>query len=157
MGVLLLNGCAEPSFSFRGYTELSDCRSVINAEIDGGARFVDAIDAELQLEEGVVTRLAGTLLEYPVDIYVSCYNSGRVSAVDYITDVSEPEASAATFSALALALESAYGAPTERGTANSRTRIYRCASPISLVLREARLGNLDFEVSLLVVPDPTDC
>jgi hypothetical protein len=157
-GVLLLNGCAEPSFSFRGYTELSDCRNVLDAELAGGARFQDAVDTDMPLGEGVVTHLASDLFTVPVRIFVSCYRNGAVGAVDYIAETSVPEESGAWFTHISQELDAIFGSPPrESGTAESRSLIYHCGDPVSVVLREARHGEMDFEVSLLVMPGSAEC
>lgn len=158
LGVFLLNGCAEPSFTFRGYTELSDCRGVLDAELEGDARFQNAVDTDMPLGEGIVTQLAGELFSVPVDIFVSCYRNGSVAAVDYIAEVTDPEQSAAYFSRVAQELDAIFGLqPQEIGTAESRSRIYHCGDPVSVVLREARHGDMDFEVSLAVMPGSAGC
>jgi hypothetical protein len=157
VSLLLLAACAEPSFSFRGYTEHSDCRGVLNAELAGGTRFFDASDIELPRGAGIVTRMTGTLFALPVDIYVSCYDNGVVAAIDYITDASDFQTSNASFAALSREFDSLFGAPALEETADSRSRIYRCGNPSTLVLREARHGDMDYETSVLVVPQTTEC
>jgi hypothetical protein len=158
LGVFLLNGCAEPSFSFRGYSELSDCRSVLDAELAGGARFQDAADTDTPLGEGVVTQLTGDLFTVPVGIFVSCYRNGAVAAVEYIAAVTDPEESSAYFARVAQELDAIFGSPPrESGTPESRSRFYHCGDPVSVVLREARHGDMDFEVSLLVMPGSAGC
>ena len=154
---LLLSACAEPRFAFRGYTDLSDCRSVIDSELDAGAELITAFDEDLPAGEGVVTHLAGELLGSPVDILVSCYRSGQVGSVDYIGDAHEPEASAMFFLRLATELDEVFGTPFETLTADSRRWTFLCGDPATVVLREARLADMDYEISLLVIPFPTEC
>jgi hypothetical protein len=158
LGVLLLHGCAEPQFTFRGYTELSDCRAVLDAELAGGARFQDAVDTDTALGEGVVTQLVGELFTVPARIFVSCYRNGAVSSVDYISDTAVSDESAAWFEHLARELDAIFGArPRPIDTAESRTLVYNCGDPVSVVLREARHGDMDFEVSLAVMPGSATC
>ena len=157
IGVFLLSGCTQPSFSFRGYTELSECRSVIDAELAGGSRFQEAVDTEMPLGEGFVTELEGELYSVPVSIFVSCYTNGTVSAIEYISEVTDPDVSAANFASIAQGLDSIFGDPVELSSAESRSRTYHCGDPATVNLREARHGEMDFEVSLLVMPLPVTC
>jgi hypothetical protein len=157
IGVFLLNGCAEPSFSFRGYTELSECRTVIDAELAGGSTFREAVDTEMPLGEGFVTELSGELFSVPVAVFVSCYTNGTVSAVEYISEGTDPEESAANFALMAQGLDAIFGNPQELVSAESRSRTYHCGDPATVNLRAARHGESDFEVSLLVMPLPVTC
>lgn len=157
LGVLLFAGCEEPQFSFRGYTELSDCRSVIDAELATGTSFRDIVDADLPKGEGVVTELGGDLFGVPVNIFISCYDTGEVSAVDYIAETAEPATSTAFFIKLSQELDAMFGQPQDRATGDSRSRTYHCGDPATIVLRQAQHDELDFEVSLLVVPRPGRC
>jgi len=158
IGVFLLNGCAEPSLSFRGYTELSDCRNVIDAELATGASFRDVVDDnDLPKGEGVVTELGGELFTVPVRIFVTCYDTGNVGAVDYIAESTDPETSAAFFMHLSQEIDAIFGEPQLRTTAESRSRVYHCGDPATVILREAQHGEMDFEVSLLVAPRPGSC
>lgn len=157
VGFLLITACSEPRFGFRGFTDLSDCRSVIDSELLAGAEFVNAFDTELPAGEGVVTELAGELSGMPVDILVSCYRGGQVGSVDYIADAGEPEQSARFFMQLATELDTAFGTPFETLTPDSRRWTFVCGDPATVVLREARLADMDYEVSLLVIPYPSEC
>ena len=157
--MILLTGCAEPQFNFRGYTELSDCRAVLDAELASDSRFQEAVDTDMPLGEGVVTQLAGELFTVPVSVFVSCYRNGAVAAVDYIAEAEEPELSAAWFEHLAQELDAIFIGvqPRQIVAAESRSRIYNCGDPVSVVLREARHGDMDFEVSLAVTPGSAAC
>jgi hypothetical protein len=155
--ILLFEACAKPAFSFRGYTELSNCRNVIDAEISAGASFFDAFDTDLDRGEGVVTRLHSTLFATPVGIFVTCYRSGEVGAIDYIFEVTDPEASAALFIDSARELDAMFGEPQQKETAESRARVYHCGDPATVELREAIHGDMEFEVSLTIVPRATGC
>lgn len=159
IGVLLLHGCAEPQFNFRGYTELSDCRAVLDAELEGGAEFEDAVDTEMPLGEGIVTQLVGNLFTVPTRIFVSCYRNGAVASIDYIAEAEASELSAAYFEHVAQELDAIFVGvqPREIVAAESRSRIYNCGDPVSVVLREARHGDMDFEVSLAVMPGSAAC
>ena len=158
LGALLLTACAEPQFTFRGYTELSDCRSVLDAELEGGAKFQEAADEETLLGEGVVTQLTGNLFTVPVRIFVSCYRNGAVSSVDYIAESTVPDESAAWFEHVARELDAIFGGqPRQINTEDSRSRVYHCGDPVSVVLREARHGDMDFETSLAVTPGSASC
>ena len=158
LGVLLLTACAEPQFTFRGYTELSDCRAVLDAELAGGARFQEAADTETLLGEGVVTQLTGNLFTVPVSIFVSCYRNGAVGSVDYIAESTVSDESAAYFEHVARELDAIFGGQLRQiNTAESRSNVYHCGDPVSVVLREARHGDMDFEVSLAVMPGSAGC
>jgi hypothetical protein len=156
--MLLLAGCAEPAFNFRGYTELSDCRAVLDAELAAGGRFQEAVDTETALGEGVVTQLAGELFTVPTQIFVSCYRNGAVSSIEYLSEVDVSEQSAAWFDHMARELDAIFGfEPQQIDTGESRSRVYNCGDPVSVVLREARHGDMDFEVSLAVTPGSATC
>jgi uncharacterized protein YciI len=127
---------AEPSFSFRGYTEHSDCRGVLNAELTGGTRFIDALDAELPRGEGIVTRMTGELFSLPVAIYVTCYDNGMVAAVDYIADASDRKRAMRRSRPWRVSS----GARRSGGERRRRRRIYRCGNSRP-GLREARHGD----------------
>lgn len=157
LAVLLLFACAEPQFGFRGYTELSNCRNVIDAELATGAAFRDVLDEELPNGDGVVTELGGELYGVPVSIFVSCYDNGDVSAVDYIAEASDGATSAAFYDRLSQELSAIFPAPKESSTQESRSRTYHCGDPATVILREALHGDMDYEVSLLVVPRPGEC
>lgn len=157
MGVVLLSGCAEPQFGFRGYTDVSDCRNVIDAELAGGSEFEDFIDADLARGEGVATQLRGELFSVPVRIFVSCYSSGAVDGVDYIAEAADLDTSGAFFAKMAVELDAIFGEPQQIFAAESRSRVYLCGDPATVVLREARHGDMDFEVSLLVIPRFVEC
>jgi len=158
IALLLLSGCADPQFNLRGYTELSDCRAVLDAELETGARFQNAVDTEMLLGEGVVTELAGELFTVPVSVFVSCYRNGDVAAIDYVAEAEEPELSAAYFEHLVQELDAIFGfQPEQIDTGESRSRNYNCGDPVSVVLREARHGDMDFEVSLAVTPGSAGC
>lgn len=157
LGALLLSACAEPQFSFRGYTELSDCKNVLDAELDGGAVFEDVIQTEMPRGDGVATQLRGKLFSADVKIFVSCYDGGDVGAVDYIQEFTDSTASAVSFGRLTEELNAIFGMPQESGSENSHVRTYHCGAPATVILREARHGEMDFEVSLLVMPNPPPC
>lgn len=155
--MLLINGCAEPQFGFRGYTDLSNCRNVIDAELAGGSKFEEFIDADLARGDGVATQLRGELFSVPVNIFVSCYGSGGVDGVDYIAETVDFDTSGSYFAKMANELDAIFGEPQQIFAAESRTRIYLCGDPATVVLREAMHGEMDFEVSLLVVPRFVEC
>lgn len=157
VAAILLGACAEPHFGFRGYTELSDCRNVIDAELATGAGFQDAVDEDLPNGEGVVTELRGGLFDVPVSIFVSCYDNSDVSSVDYIAEAADGATSAAFYDALARELDAIFPTPTQSSTLDSRSRTYHCGDPATVILREALHGDMDYEVSLLVVPLPGEC
>ncbi len=157
LAALLLAACAEPQFGFRGYTELSDCRNVIDAELETGAGFQDAVDEELPSGDGVVTELSGGLYSVPVSIFISCYDNGDVSSVDYIAEAADGATSAAIYDRLSQELGAIFPTPRESSTLESRSLTYHCGDPATVILREALHGDMDYEVSLLVVPLPGEC
>jgi hypothetical protein len=157
IAALLLAACAEPQFGFRGYTELSDCRNVSDAELATGASFRDVVDEDLPNGEGFVTELRGNLYSVPVSIFISCYDNNDVSSVDYIAEASDGATSAAMYDRLSQELGAIFPTPRESSTLESRSRTYHCGDPATVILREAIHGDMDYEVSLLVVPRPGEC
>ena len=159
LSFLLVEACSKPTFSFRGFTDLSDCRSVIDSELADGATFNTAFDALMPGgdKDGTVTHLDGKLGTVPIAIFVSCYRNGKVSSVDYIANVADTAASSNTFDAFDRELKAIYGEGRDSFTRESRRKTYVCGEPATVVLREAQLAQADYEVSLLVVPHPSDC
>jgi hypothetical protein len=158
LAVFLLTACAEPQFGFRGYTELSDCKNVIDAEFATGASFREVIDDDdLPKGEGVITELRGELYSVPVGIFISCYDNGDVGAVDYIAEAADGATSAFFFDRLAQELGAIFPTPKPSSTLESRTLTYHCGDPATVILREALHGDMDYEVSLLIEPRPGEC
>jgi hypothetical protein len=92
-----------------------------------------------------------------VSIFVTCYDSGGVGAVEYIAEAADGATSAAFFDRVSQELDAIFPAPRQSSTLESRSRTYHCGDPATVVLREALHGDMDYEVSLLVVPRPGVC
>ena len=66
--VIALTGCAEPQLEFRGYSDLSSCTEIIDAELAGGAVFQGGYPSEDLENPGYVTELLGSIFEERVRI-----------------------------------------------------------------------------------------
>jgi hypothetical protein len=158
VGILLLQACGQPDFSLRGYTNLSDCRTVIDTELANGAEFVSAFDTDVSgPQEGAVTQLSTSLLETPVAIYVDCAGNGKVRSIDYIANQQDLGASSRFFDGVAGQIGELFGTATATESPTMRSRTYFCDDRGMISLRQAKHDEQDFEVSLLVVPVPSRC
>jgi len=158
VGIVLLQACVQPDFTLRGYTNLSDCRTVIDAEMANGAEFVGAFDTDISgPQEGAVTQLRTAMFETPVSIYVDCSGSGKVRSIDYIANSQNAASSSRFFDGVAGEIGELFGMPVERESPTIRSKTYFCDDRGMISLRQAMLDEQDYEVSLLVVPIPSQC
>lgn len=155
--VLALPACSEPTFHFRGYSERSSCRGVIDSELAAGARFSDALDEELPDGPGIVTELAGSVLAVPVTIDIACYPDGRVSYVDYVATAGAVEQSTQVYETFFHELDRFFGEAAEDSVPGRRSRTYLCDGAARVTLRQTQLAQTSYEVSLLVIPHATEC
>lgn len=158
LGCLIgLVACSESRFEFRGYTELSSCRQVIDAELANGAEFEDAYDSTDPELPGHITELDGRLFDLPVRIDVTCSPRGKVTSVQYVALARDPDETATAFGLVAAELSQLFGEPRFTTTADSRTLSYGCEDPAPVRLEEWILTEVEHEVYLAVVPGLMSC
>lgn len=165
--LLALSACTEPRFEFRGYSDLSGCQSVINAELDRGAVFRGGFESEDIENPGYVTELGGELFGEPVDIEVLCTPAGYVGSIHYYSEASDPAETDALWALFSEELYSLFGEPTMLSTDINRSLRFLCHSPSPILLDEWRLVDdtddteedeaVEHELYLAVVPDSADC
>jgi hypothetical protein len=166
--ILLVQGCSEPVFEFRGYTDLSNCRQVIDAELARGATFEDAYDSIEGFEPELITELAGQLFEQDVTIEIACTARGSVNRIHYVVDTTDPLETGRAFIRFAQELDALFGMPAENATIGARSLNYICPRSSPVVLEEYLLPDdavLDGEESseeqhelyLAVVPEALRC
>ena len=157
MPVFMLMACTEAPFEFRGYTERSNCRQVIDAELARGSNFESAYESADPSVPGLVTELTGTIFDVPVRIEVTCARSGGTVLVHYISPARDPAETAAVFSHFATELEAAYGAPAMITSDERRSLHFLCDEPSPVLLEEWKLGEDTNEVYLAIVPGAAPC
>lgn len=164
--LLAVTACAEPRFAFRGYTDLSSCRQVIDTELANGAEFATAYDSTDPEAPGHVTELTGSLFDLPVRIDINCTTQNRVASIQYIVAASHPDDTGAAFALLAGELQPLFGEPAMSSTADSRTLSFGCIDPSPVRLEEwivtdhdegDSVGEAEHEVYLAIVPDLMSC
>lgn len=164
--LLGLGACTEPRFEFRGYSDLSGCQSVINAELENGATFRGGYESEDIENPGYVTELGGELFGAPVDIEVLCTPAGYVGSIHYYSEASDPEETGALWTLFSEELFLLFGEPTMLSTDVNRSLRFLCHSPSPILLDEWRLVDqqdgaddeaVEHELYLAVVPDSADC
>jgi hypothetical protein len=147
----------EPVFEFRGYTDLSDCRNVIDAELALGATLEDVFDV-IDSEQGeFVTELAGQISGHAVEISIYCTERGKVRRVFYLAETRDPEQTAPAYLQLAGELQSLYGTPVETLEPDSRNLQFICPESAPILLEEYRLSDTEHELYLSVVPSAANC
>ena len=160
---VMLQGCSEPMFEFRGYTDLSDCRHVIDAELALGANFEDAYDSLDRREPEFITRLTGKVYDEDVFIEIACTDRGRVNRIFYVLDSQDPQTTGSAFIRYATALEMLFGVPEITIVEGSRTLNFICAEASPVVLEEyvVTVGEDDeeseHELYLGIVPSAASC
>lgn len=154
---VLLQACTEPVFEYRGYTDLSDCRHVIDAEMARGAIFEDAYDSLERSEPELVTELHGQIYDENVIIEVACNSSGDVNRIFYVVSSMEPEQTGDAFIRFANALELEFGVPEITVVEGSRTLEYLCPGNAPVVLEEYVVSEEEHELYLGVVPSLAIC
>jgi len=158
-----LAGCTESRFEFRGWSDLSSCREVIDTELANGAEFESAYDSTDPESPGHITELDGRLFDIPVRIDISCTTRGRIAAVQYIARVSQPEDTAQALELIATELAPLFGDPWVSTTPDSRTLSYGCEEPAPVRLEEWRVtageddDEVEHELYLAVVPGLMSC
>jgi len=163
ISLIALGGCAKPKFEFRGYSDLSSCSEIIDAELAGGANFDGGYESSDLEDPGYITALRGRIFEEPVRIEVKCDFRGFISSIHYISEASDPEATRAVFLRFAAELVSEYGEPTQIVTDEGLSLRFLCHNPSPILLEEWRLmpENEDdepmHEVYLAVIPLAADC
>jgi hypothetical protein len=155
--LMALQACSEPTFHFRGYSDRSSCRAVIDSELAAGAEFKGAFDEALPDGAGLVTELTGSILSQPVEIDVACYLHGSVSYVDYVSRSDEQDASTRAYETFSKELDDVFGEADEERFADRRGKTYLCDESAQVTLRQTRISETAYEVSLLVLPHPGDC
>jgi hypothetical protein len=161
---LALSGCAEPKFEFRGYTDLSGCTDVVDAELASGSSYVGVYNADDPQDLAQTIELSGTIFSEPVRINVSC-TRGRVDSIQYVAQESDPKKTGPVFAAFAAGLDGLFGEPTVLVSDNSRSLRYLCDTRPPVLLEEWRLEPVDpdeddepvHEVYLAVVPAAAEC
>lgn len=152
-----LTACMEPAFEFRGYTELSSCRQVIDAELAQGASFEDAYDSFLRTEPELVTELAGQVFGQSVVIEIACNTRGSLKRIYYVADTRDPAETGAAYIRFAGELEALFGAPAETHSEGSRSLSYVCGQSSPVVLEEHELSESEHELYVGVVPALVSC
>lgn len=166
--LLALQACSKPVFEFRGYTDLSSCTEVVDAELANGARYDGVFGSEDEANPAQTVELSGMLFSERVDIDVTC-TSGRIDSIQYVSPASDPIETGAIFARFAAELEALFGAPTVITSENARSLRYLCQTPSPVLLEEWVLepeGGPDeaaadetiwHEVYLAVVPQAAAC
>lgn len=157
MPIMALPACTDPAFEFRGYTDRSSCRAVIDAELADEAEFAGAFASDDPDNPGRVTELSGELFSTRVGIDIYCSSSGAFGSIHYVTDAQDPEATAEILTRFARELELLFGAPTENVAEDRRTLRYLCSDQAPIVLEERRLDDQRNQVNLSVIPQAAAC
>ena len=148
-GGVALQACSEPRFEFRGYSDLSSCTEIIDAELASGGTFQGGFESEDIENPGYVTELSGTLFSESVRIDIQCNPRGFISSIHYISAASDPMDTGAVWALFSSELETLFGEPTEILTEEGRSRRYICHNPSPALLDEWRLeGEEEDEVPL---------
>lgn len=160
-----LSACSEPAFEFRGYSDLSSCTAVIDAELANGAEYVGVYSSADPENTAQTVELSGTLFTERVDIEIACTARG-VQSVQYVSTASDPIETGRIFAKFASELEALFGAPTAIATDQARSLRYLCHSPPPVLLEEWRLVSdteeavdefVEHEVYVAVVPGAAEC
>lgn len=165
MPALGLQACAEPSFEFRGYSDLSSCGEIIDAELANGGTFQGGYASEDLENPGYVTELSGELFAEPVRIDVLCNIQGFISSIHYISRATDPMETGPIFRRFGDELAMQFGEPTVIVTEQGRSLRYVCQNPSPVLLDEWRLESEGddedqepvHEVYLAVMPRNTEC
>jgi hypothetical protein len=134
-----LQGCAKPQFEFRGYSDLSSCTEIIDAELANGSAFRGGYPSEDIENPGYITELSGTIFSERVRIEILCSPSGFIDSIHYIAETTEPIETGAIWARFSAELATLFGTPTEIFADNGRTRRYLCHRPSPVFLDEWRL------------------
>jgi hypothetical protein len=163
----VLAGCEEPRFEFRGYSDRSNCRKVIDAELDSGSILSEIYDSPDPESTDVITELMAEIHDREVAIEVACRPQGQVSWVHYVALAQDPVVTGEIYARYAAELQTLLGTPTGQVTEDSRSLHYLCREDAPIVLEEYRLepevfadGSLGaerHEVYLAVIPAKAAC
>jgi hypothetical protein len=137
--LVALQGCAKPQFEFRGYSDLSSCTEIIDAELANGSAFRGGYPSEDIENPGYITELSGTIFSERVRIEILCSPSGFIDSIHYIAETTEPIETGAIWAQFSAELATLFGTPTEIFADNGRTRRYLCHRPSPVFLDEWRL------------------
>ena len=163
---ILLSGCAEPKIEFRGYSDLSSCAEIIDAEMANGARFEGGFGSEDIERPGFITELTGSIFDEPVDIEVFCNERGLIDSVHYFSRRSDAVDTGAVFRRFEDGLTAIFGEPLFVPSENGRSLRYLCNSQAPVLVDEWRLARTEdladdeeppHEVYIGVMPRETDC
>jgi hypothetical protein len=164
---VLVCACDEPRFEFRGYSDISNCRQVIDAELANGSFLMDIFDAPDPESTDVITELMTEIYGREIAIEVACQPQGEVSWVHYVATEQEPRETDEIYERYGTELESLLGAPTEHATGDSRSLHFLCSKEAPIVLEEYRrepelladgtTGAERHEVYLAVIPSNSGC
>ena len=135
----LLGACAEPRIEFRGYSDLSSCNEIIDAELANGAGFEGVFASEDLEDAGFVTELSGEIFGERVQIEVFCDARGFPGSVHYLSGRSDPRETGEVFHHFTEELEALFGEPTFIVTDDGRSLRFLCHSPSPVILDEWRL------------------
>jgi hypothetical protein len=158
-----LQACAEPKFEFRGYTDLSSCTEIIDAELASGATFQGGYASDDLDSLGYVTELSGEIFSEQVQIDITCSATGYIDSIHYISPASDPTETGRIFVHFATELDTLFGAPTQIATEEVLSLRYLCNSPAPFLLDEWKLEKEDadddeeHEVYLAVTPLAAEC
>jgi len=166
-----IQGCTEPAFEFRGYSDLSSCTEAIDAELAAGGSWQGTFDSEDIENPGVITEIDSMLFDQRVRIDVYCDDRGLLGSVHYIAEETEPRATGAIWARFSDELSTLFGEPTEILTDEARSRRWICHSPAPVLLEEWMLPPEDedqadedtppeqrpHELYLAIVPDAAVC
>jgi hypothetical protein len=160
-----LHGCAKPKFEFRGYSDLSSCTEIIDAELAAGASFQGGYPSEDIENPGYITELSGSIFAERVQIEILCGPAGFVESIHYISQTTEPAETGAIWARFSSELEALFGPPTEIFSENGRTRRYLCHRPAPVFVDEWRLDleegeeeeDEKHEIYLAVQPRAVEC
>ena len=155
--LLFLTACTEPMFEFRGYTDISDCRKLIDAELALGAAFEDVYDDPESDGTEFITELTGTVYDQEVVISVICNERGSVRRVFYVAQTQDPQETASAYIRFAEELQAEFGVPKETLQEGSRTLSFLCPDDAPVLLEEYALSEDEHEVYFAVVPSAIYC
>lgn len=155
--LVLLAACSQPNFEFRGYTDISDCRNVIDAELALGAAFEDVYDDPESDGADFITELTGTVYDQEVTISIVCNERGSVRRVFYVAQTQEPQETASAYLRFAEELQAEFGVPKETLQEGSRTLSYLCPADAPVLLEEYMLSEDEHELYFAVVPSAIFC
>lgn len=163
---IALPACVDPKFEFRGYSDLSSCQRVIDAELANGSSFQGGYQSDDIGYLGYVTELSGTIFSERVDIDVLCTPAGDVGSIHYYSSASDPRETGRVWALFSSELEMLFGAPTEIFNEQGRSRRFLCHNPSPVLIDEWRLEaeedapddeEPDHEIYIAVVPSAAEC